>query len=297
VTVRYVYPESPAAKADLRAGDAIVSAGDKPVADAAALRKLLGSYAPGDKLRLGVRRGQQKLDVEALLGALPEGLPPADLPPAHPPAGPAEKQPPRVGKITGKQAGLSGDAVVYVPEGYSAAIGCGVVVYLAGRHAPKPDELVAQWKPLCDRHELILVAPKPKDPNRWEASELRVAPRLVLELRKSYMIDPSRVALYAGSGGWNCFQLGLSARSVFRGLVALDAVLRGAPPACDPTQPLAIYLARSGSRSPAAAERVAAALRGQKYPVTVKQLAPPPGPLAPEDLAEIARWIDALDRI
>jgi hypothetical protein len=34
-----------------------------------------------------------------------------------------------------------------------------------------------------------------------------------------------------------------------------------------------------------------------KYPVTIKELGPDSRDLAPEELAELARWIDSLDRI
>ena len=48
------------------------------------------------------------------------------------------------------------------------------------------------------------------------------------------------------------------------------------------------------------AERIAAGaemLRDMKYPVTVKVQSGKPRPLNADEIAELARWIDTLDRI
>ena len=42
---------------------------------------------------------------------------------------------------------------------------------------------------------------------------------------------------------------------------------------------------------------MATRLRTEKYPVTLKDLGPAPRPLSADELAELARWIDSLDRI
>ena len=55
----------------------------------------------------------------------------------------------------------------------------------------------------------------------------------------------------------------------------------------------------SADKSPAARpiEQAAAALREMKIPVTVKSLGEVPRYLNAEELAELVRWIDTLDRI
>jgi len=60
----------------------------------------------------------------------------------------------------------------------------------------------------------------------------------------------------------------------------------------------AFYVAASQKSAGAGQLKGAIArLRAMKYPVTVKDLGPDPRDLAPDELAELARWIDALDRI
>lgn len=63
-----VMPGTPAAKAGLRSGDRIVAAGGKTVASWSDLRKVLGGRKPGDSLRVEVRRGESRIELELVLG-------------------------------------------------------------------------------------------------------------------------------------------------------------------------------------------------------------------------------------
>ncbi|MFO1322887.1 MAG: trypsin-like peptidase domain-containing protein [Burkholderiales bacterium] len=80
VLVLKVAPRSPAADAGLRAarvdtdgsfvpGDIIVAVDDKPVPSVARLLARLDDYAPGDRVRLTVQRGERRVNVEATLAA------------------------------------------------------------------------------------------------------------------------------------------------------------------------------------------------------------------------------------
>ncbi|HZR44835.1 MAG TPA: trypsin-like peptidase domain-containing protein [Ktedonobacteraceae bacterium] len=60
----------PAAKAGLRAGDIIVQIGNQAVNDTVALSDALLNKKPGDKVAVGVYRGNQQLTVNATLGEL-----------------------------------------------------------------------------------------------------------------------------------------------------------------------------------------------------------------------------------
>ena len=72
----------------------------------------------------------------------------------------------------------------------------------------------------------------------------------------------------------------------------------GQPPENDPLHRLAMYVA-SAEKSPhaAATARLVAQLRAKKIPVTLKGLGDQPRELTDDELAELARWIDMLDRI
>ena len=80
VFVLRVRPGGPAAAAGLRAarlergnvivpGDVIVDVGGKPVDTPAKLQARLDDFNPGDKVRLGVLRGEKRVSVEATLAA------------------------------------------------------------------------------------------------------------------------------------------------------------------------------------------------------------------------------------
>jgi len=304
VAVRYVYPDGPAARSGIQRGDVLTSLGGKPIQAARQLRDRLGEFAPDDPVEVGLRRGSESRKVTLKLASLPEGLPPADLPPPHEPLKPPEKRPSKekpsdVGRIELKSAPSGQAAWAYVPEQYRPEVAHGLVVWLAGAAPVDEKELAARWKPLCDRHEMILLVPKAADPKRWQPADLRGVVVLLAEMTSKYSVDATRVIVCGrDSGGTAAFALGLGANSPFRGVAVIDAALPGAPPESDPAVRRAFYVAAS-QKSPAAGQvkGTIARLRAMKYPVTVKELGPGPGDIAPDELAELARWIDALDRI
>jgi hypothetical protein len=87
-------------------------------------------------------------------------------------------------------------------------------------------------------------------------------------------------------------------RDFFRAAVAIDAVSMLPPPESDAEHRLALYFA-SAKKSPLAAAmaHAAVAFRAAKLPLTEKDLGDDPRDLTPVELAELARWIDMLDRI
>jgi pimeloyl-ACP methyl ester carboxylesterase len=100
------------------------------------------------------------------------------------------------------------------------------------------------------------------------------------------------------AGGKAALELALTANSPLRGVAVVDAAAVVAPPENDPAWRRAFYFGAS-QKSPASGpmKGVIARLRAMKYPVTVKDLGPDPRPLTADELAELARWIDTLDRI
>jgi serine protease Do len=64
-----IEPDSPAEKAGLQVGDVIVSAGQKPIADIAALPRLIAGTPPGTELSLEVWRQGQSQSVPVTIGA------------------------------------------------------------------------------------------------------------------------------------------------------------------------------------------------------------------------------------
>jgi S1-C subfamily serine protease len=68
IVVREVPPDSPAAKAGVKAGDVIVKVGDKSINDFDALANTLAQHKPGDKLSLTVKRDGQDKTLNVTLG-------------------------------------------------------------------------------------------------------------------------------------------------------------------------------------------------------------------------------------
>lgn len=60
---------SPAAKAGLKAGDIIIQFGDKKISNIYDFTYALGNYVPGNKVNVLVKRGDEQLNVEIVLGS------------------------------------------------------------------------------------------------------------------------------------------------------------------------------------------------------------------------------------
>lgn len=72
--VARVVPESPAASADIQAGDVILSFNDHAVGDAAALPPLVGTIAPGEQASVTLLRDGDEQTIDVTIEALPEDL-------------------------------------------------------------------------------------------------------------------------------------------------------------------------------------------------------------------------------
>ncbi len=277
----------------------ILSLDGQAVGDAGKLRELLGQHVPDDSVELAVRRGDQSRKISLKLAALPLDLPDADLPPARELMKDPAAKPPQTGRIAlGGQPGGAA-AVAYVPEGYRADAAHGLVVWLAGAGGIDEKELLAQWKPLCDRHEMILLIPTAGDSSRWPPDDMRKVIGAVAEIAPSYTIDPERVGVIGrGSGGKAALELALSPGSPLHGVAVVDASAVVTPPENDPAIRRTFFFGVSQASSVLGSmRRLATQLKDMKYPVTEKDMGLVPRPLSDDELAELARWIDALDRI
>ncbi len=70
--VGMVYPGTPAAEAGLEVGDIITGIDGKPVSESAELVRHIGTRAPGEKVTLNLRRGNETVDLKVKLGERPE---------------------------------------------------------------------------------------------------------------------------------------------------------------------------------------------------------------------------------
>ena len=303
VAVRWVYPDSPAAKAGIERGDVLVTFDNQPIPSHAAMEDRLADHQSEDKVILGVRRGDAKRNVELVLGALPESIPDEGLPPsASDKAGaekPAEGKQPRVGTFSIKVTGLSNEVWAYVPQGYRPGVPHGLVLWFHGAEGVKEKEFLARWKPFCDQKNLIVLVPKAADPTQWQGQELVLIPGLLAHFTSGYTLDLARTAVCGqGKGIGMAYAAAMRHPKAVRGTAL---VAGGLPPwtrETDPAHPLAFYVAGVDKGEAAeASQQVIGQLRQHKYPVTARNLGPKPRDLTAEELAELARWVDALDRL
>jgi len=299
VKVRYVYPGSPAAKAGIAPGDVIVSAGGAATGDLPRLRSRLVEFQPGDALPIEVRRGAQTRKLELTLAAQPETVPPGPLPAAREPAKPSQAKRGQVGAIQLKLPEMTEPVWAYVPASYDPGAACGVVVWLPPPGEVKPDGILALWKGPCDRDGLILVVPQSSGPVRWQPREARLVPVLVAQVAAQYSVDPGRVVVCGRqTAGVVAFAAGFRYAQLVRGVVAVDGPAEGRIPETDPAHRVAIYVATAAkSRAAGLIRETVSQLRQVHYPVTAKDLGPEPRDLTADEVAELARWIDTLDRI
>ena len=302
VLVRYVFPGSPAEKAGIKIGDRVLRAGSPslPIASPDSLRDLIAVTAAAPKVALEVQRGEEKMNIEVSPAALPIEIP-AELPSAVSKEHPAPEQKPATGLVEIKLAEEKNQCVAFVPETYHPDVPHGVVIWLHAGGGVDRQALVSRWKAVCDRHQLIVLAPQALDPNKWEPTEASFVRKTLDDLLGHYNVDRSRIAIYGyQTSGQLAFLIGLQNTDRVRAIVAVDAApsARSAIPENDPLVRLAFFLA-SADKSPAAAGTKIAAerLKAAKFPVTTKSLGETSRDLNDAELAEFARWLDSLDRI
>ncbi len=303
VVVRYIYPNSPAAKAGIQPGDLLVRFDGQEVKDAAELRQLIADREPNQTVEVVLRRNGQEQNRQILLDQVPENLPAGPLPPARI-AGKPQPLPEgvKVGTVELKVPEMPHEVWAYVPDSYDLAVSYGVVFWLHGRAALDPKELITRWKPLCDAYDLIVVVPKAVHgtPPQWQAGEIELLKKLLENLRAAYHVDPNRVVVIGdGAGSGFAGMVAFGHREGIRGLamVCPEPVMIAAPEN-DPAYPLWVYIARPAKdQHTAQVDAFIGRLRAAKYPVIVKDLGEKVRELTADELAELLRWIDALDQI
>jgi serine protease Do len=299
VAVRYVYPDSPAAKAGIQAGDLVTKIGGEAVETRADAVEALAAFIAGNEIEVEYARDGKTKTAKLTAASLPTAIP-DELPPAReklePPADP--KVP--IGASEARLPGFKNPYRLYVPENYHPDATYGVVVWLHGPGGAEEEQVVARWKPLCKQRDLIFVAPGSDAPNQWSRTEADYVARVLAAVTKTYNVDPARVVLHGyQAGGAMAYLVGLRDREHVAAVAAIDAPLPSMLelPENDPLRRLAVFTASSDQSR--FADRIAAGveeLKTAKYPVTALDLGGPVRYLKPEELVKLARWIDTLDR-
>ncbi len=312
VGVRWVYPESPAAKIGLKPRDRIIKFRDQAISSAAQLIDQVSRVRPTEKAVVVIRRDGKEQSLEATLVGYPADLP-KDLPTSAIEAvaeadskTPDEKKPdgsekPRTGRFGEEIAESKNAWWAFVPESYNPAYAYSLVVWLH----PPGDTLEAtvydSWKTEAERRGIILLGLKAANVGSgWQANEAEFVHETVVSFQKKYSIDTGRVVLHGyDKSGPFATHLAFKHRDLFRGLLLAASAVSERPPENLPEYRLQFQLV-CGAKDPAhpILERMANSLRAIKYPANFTSLSDLEHRYPNADGVDaMARWIDSLDRL
>ncbi len=296
VTVRWVYPGSPADEAGVKVGDRIVKAHGEAVANVAELRTKVASWLPTDEGSLSIQRGEEALEIKLTPKKHPIEVPDELPPPFSPREAAAER--PAVGTLDIKLPEAKNDCWAYVPENYHPDSPHGLVIWLPAPREMKRDEVETKWKDIAAARGLVILAPRPADPTRWEATETEFIGKAADDLAKTYNIDASRVSVLGEqAGGGLAWLLATQQPERIRGLALVEPTLPRITqvPEMNPVQPLFLWAAVSKQAKPAQA--VFDRLTKQNVPVSKVDVDAGAKSLSDAQLQSFARWVDTLDRL
>jgi serine protease Do len=299
VAIRFVFPDSPAAEAGLAPQDRITSFDGKEIKDAAALGEALAALEPGAKVTIKYTRGEEEKTAELTLAVMTSEIP-ADLPAAHAQLAEAKERP-NTATIEIKVPEEKNECYAYVPEKYHADAPHGLLIALHNPGAYDKEKLIGRYQAACDDHELILLVPRSAEATKWDAGDAAFIKKAIDEVAAHYNIDKHRVAItgYQASGAM-AWMTAITHPESIRGVVAVEAPLpqRARLPDTDPAQRLWLISA-SSSKSPQK-DAIAAGLKRieeQKHLLFKIDTGATPRELHFDELQQVGRWLDSLDRL
>ncbi len=325
VGVRWVYPDSPAAKIGVLARDRIVKFRDRPITSVSQLIDQVSRVRPTEKASLVIRRDGKEQTLEATLTGYPNDIP-KDVPSAlmvapktnensktvEKPDGkvvveadankPADSpEQPRTGRFTEQVPDSKNSWWALVPGSYNRTFEYGLVVWLHPPGDTHEAMLFDSWKIACELHGIILLAPKAADlAAGWQANEAEFVRETVVSFQKKYAIDANRIVLhgFANSGPF-ATHLAFKHRDLFRGLILAGIPITERPPENMPEYRLQFHLlCGSKDKFHPFVERNANGLRGLKYPTTFTSMPDLEQRYPNADGVEaMVRWVDSLDRL
>lgn len=188
----------------------------------------------------------------------------------------------------------------YVPESYSPQDDWGLVVWIAPGRDSMEAAVFNRWRKSCVERRLIVVAPLPGEAGDFTANDLVGAWRVIEQFLKDYHIDANRLVVHSyGRGGGFAAFLAFEHREQIRGLALASSMLQVPPPEADPSYPFHFFFSvNRGDRAEESLRQRIEVLHELKYAVTVQKASDQQHDyLDVDEVDEIARWIDSLDRI
>ncbi len=298
-TIRFVWPDSPAALAGLKPKDVIQQIQGIDVANPAELADQLGRLRVETAAKLRVRRGDKSAELTISLVLPPESLP-TDVP-APPPFGVQDRPDGmKTGRLTETLAGHDREYWMYVPENYRPDQPHALVVFLHPAGNPLEQGVLAAWRTECERRSIILLAPRVEGRNGWSPNDLEFLNDAIQHVRGKYTVVGDRiVALGMGNAAPVAAVLAFRQPELIRGLALMDSPPLGRVPENSPERRLQIYsLARGASIEAAKWTQAISELRKAGYPAILSRSDEETGTYpSAETNGELARWVDSLDRL
>jgi serine protease Do len=323
VAIRFVFPESPAAKIGLQRGDRIVSFAGAEVRTPTELATQLAAQQVGEEVnvvwirdesssiepnkqglarqeRLCILSEHSKLLPETLGTAMiPDGATEAISPDSVSPSGARNDMHAQPYKLLGDEH----KCLAFTPStiGNQADPGLLVVIPNPCRMPSELKDLV--WQTIADHSHSQVVVLYPMDEARWMPDEVDSARRIIAQTLSEQSIDMRRIAVMGqGAGASLAISLAFSERQMVRGLALSDPIsIRSARiRPVDPTVPLSVWMGFSSNQSEGQGAIFADALNRAQHLLFwhpgAEALTEERATMLPYR-AELIRWLDTLDRM
>lgn len=299
VPVRFVFPNSPADEAGIKAGDLLLQLNSEDVADEQAFRQALAAFEPTQEVEMKYSRDGEVQEVIKIALAEDNEVIPTSLPPRFDVGDAPSDELPAIGKINVKLPEEVNDCVAYVPETYDPRFAHGLLVLLPLPGEKDINDLVREWREACNESRTILLVPQSRDERSWEPSETQFVRKTIENVRKDYEIDSDRIVVCGtDNSGAMAYLVGFTYRDLIRGVAAFNAGIPRSSPAIynEPLQRLSIWVA--GPKEGRDATRIESnveLLRKLKFPVT--QTTTETEAFDDDSRQTMLRWMDTLDRL
>ena len=231
VRIDWVLPGGPAAVAGLTAGGSIASiapldegvVGDDVVEEpsAAALAGVLAGLEPGQRVRVGVRRGAEATAAEVVLGEMigevPDEGPPVSV--EMPPGGDGDAA--RVVRLGA--ADVAAPPVAIVPAGRGPLP---VLIWFDAPHGPAAEAEAMAWQAAAASTGVAVILPGSRDRREWSGDDVAGVVRAVESLHAQRQVDAARLAVAGrGAGGEFAWLVADRLGAACRGVAVLEAPL------------------------------------------------------------------------
>ena len=223
IQVHSVWPNSPAEKAGILAGDVIKQINDTEITSRQEAHTALDAFQPEQALGIKIVRGEDELTLSADLAGLPLEILEENRLVTSKRSNNENNTTPELEPLN--QLDVKQSASYYDPAPDSSA-SRGLVLWLANRPQEEDSQVLSLWQEVCQRDHLILLIAHPTDETGWTNEDLPVLDKLVGLARRRWSPDTQRIVI-AGSekAGQLAFALAFAKQKDYSGVIGIDAPL------------------------------------------------------------------------